>query len=250
MAKKADAALSLGNDFSLDEAEAALSVAFDQYLRLMSDRASEREKQLKRDNENCALLLEKSAQVAAVKWELGKALSLHARQLNYLIASHGRESINLVACYDNMGAIALDFGRAAEAEKFYRRVAEIMEYHFGRNDLQTAKAYGNLGFSIGAQGRPADAEPFLLEALEIQKRHLGESHIDVGYRHGTLGTNLMALGRAAEAAATFVPRLYCPWGSVPACVNLAETCNCKGSEFMSRYLTVARRQCSNNSGVA
>lgn len=170
--EQADAALSAGQAFSIDDAEAALSKATTRYFEIID----ERNEQNKRDKNNCAKILGKRAEIAEVKFDYAAAVNFYRQQVSLLIEGLGADHPDTAVSYNNVALNLNAQGRYQDAEPLLQKALEIRERVLGEDHPNTATSYNNMASNLDAQGRYQDAEPLYRKALEICERVLGEEH--------------------------------------------------------------------------
>jgi serine/threonine-protein kinase len=99
----------------------------------------------------------------------------------------------------NLGAIAQDRGRLADAESLYTEGAAIIERWYGADHPRTAGAVSMLGRAALLQQHTGQADSLLRRALTIRRRALGDGHPRVGLLYNELAN--IAFGRQELVAA-------------------------------------------------
>ena len=115
------------------------------------------------------------------------------------------------AIEDQLGAIAMQQERFADAVLHHGRALERYRATLGDEDLRTALSLGNLGEAEGHAGDPAGGAAHLARSVEMAARATSPTHIAVGKLRINLGKALAVAGdrRAArqelEAGLALVP---------------------------------------------
>jgi tetratricopeptide (TPR) repeat protein len=99
------------------------------------------------------------------------------------------------------GAVLIDEGRYADAEKRYREAADKFLAAGGPLFPRYGSALNNVAVALGWQGRAADALPFQEKALEVHRAALGEHHPLFASTLSNIADVLRQLGRLGEARA-------------------------------------------------
>jgi eukaryotic-like serine/threonine-protein kinase len=92
-----------------------------------------------------------------------------------------------------------ELGLFPEAERHYRRAADVRRRVLGEEHPDTLTADNNLGQLHREQGKYAEAEQVLASALKVRRRVLGEEHPDTLITMANLGLVLQEQGKYAEA---------------------------------------------------
>ena len=105
--------------------------------------------------------------------------------------------------FDAMGRLYQDWGRYADAERFYRRNLDADESRGLSGDPQLSRSLDRMGELFLAEGRLGDAERVLTRALAILKPRLGPPLPLVGNVANNLANVLTSEHRYAEAKPLF-----------------------------------------------
>ncbi len=108
-----------------------------------------------------------------------EAAEVAARACSILEEEHGKSSIQLARCLNDLGAIGVDRGEYGKAEPLFRRALAIREKALDPSHADVAESLNNLASIHLYQGDYGKAEPLLERALAIQERALGPAHPDV-----------------------------------------------------------------------
>ncbi len=104
---------------------------------------------------------------------------------------------------NQLGVLAKQQGRYAEARRSYERALELHLDLFGPSDLRVASTIGNLGILSGVEGDRAKAAEQHLRAIATKENALGASHPDVALSRINLA---VAESRQAPQAANALYR--------------------------------------------
>ncbi|MCB4771522.1 tetratricopeptide repeat protein [Ancylobacter sp. Lp-2] len=193
--ERANAALTAGESFSLDDADRALAEVDRRY----QDVIAAREETLKRHKANRAQILGKRAELATIKYAHAEAVSLLRERAALLAESIGPDHPETLAGIAQL-ALGLDAqGRHGEAEPLHRQVTDAVEQLLGSEHEATLEYRSDLALNLDARGLHAEAESLHRSSLEIRRRTLGDMHPHTGWSCNNLALNLHAQGRYREA---------------------------------------------------
>lgn len=109
-----------------------------------------------------------------------------------------REELVAVAL-NNLGKVYAATGKAADAEKLYRRALAVYERLFAPDDLRVAAVLDALALlEMHAKGDPGRAAALYSRALEIREKALGREHEEVLQSVGNLVSAYSAKGDTAR----------------------------------------------------
>lgn len=132
-----------------------------------------------------------------------EAIKAAERSVEGATAFSGKNSDDLIAPLDELGAALVRVGEHARAAETYRRVASLERVHRAGQPGDLALTLRRLGQAELASGQSHEAEASLREALRLRERPDATAPAETALLQIDLGTTLIALGRESEAVPVF-----------------------------------------------
>lgn len=108
-----------------------------------------------------------------------EAAEVAERACSILEAEHGKSSIELAGCLNDLGVFVGSQGDYGEAELLHKRALAIFENVLGPEHPDVAASLNKLATVYDKRGRYSAAESLYEQALAIRKKVLGVGHPDV-----------------------------------------------------------------------
>jgi tetratricopeptide (TPR) repeat protein/tRNA A-37 threonylcarbamoyl transferase component Bud32 len=134
---------------------------------------------------------------------LDESEALNRRVLDMDKRLRGPDHPNVADDLLNLGAIASNRERYADAVDYYRQAFAIMERWHGADHPQTASAMAILAQGLAYQGEYDESAALLRRALTIQERVYGPAHRRVGFVLNELGSVALRRKDLSEAETAF-----------------------------------------------
>ena len=158
-----------------------------------------REQTLGRDHPDVAVSLNNLAALLDFQGQVERAEG-YARAALGILQRHDRLN-DIANIFDNLGALNMKLGKAAEAEQFMRQGLDAWTVAAGRDSWDYALSANNLARLYFLQQRYEEAEPLLRQTVEIAETVFGPEHPQVADYLVGHASILEQLGRTEEAAA-------------------------------------------------
>jgi serine/threonine-protein kinase len=129
--------------------------------------------------------------------------ALNRRVLDLDKRLRGQDHPNVADDLLNLGAIASNRERYADAVGYYRQAFALMERWHGADHPQTASAMAILAQGLAYQGQYDESAALLRRALAIQERVYGPAHRRVGFVLNELGSVALRRKDLTEAETAF-----------------------------------------------
>jgi tetratricopeptide (TPR) repeat protein/tRNA A-37 threonylcarbamoyl transferase component Bud32 len=103
------------------------------------------------------------------------------------LEAHEDRSVELGAVLNNLGILAYDAGRLADAREYYERARDVFTEVLGEGHPNIAASENNLGNTAEARADYDQALAHYAAALRIRKAAFGEEHDAVASTHSNMG---------------------------------------------------------------
>ena len=115
------------------------------------------------------------------------------------LASRAGERELLIQVFDELAAIAADFGRVDEVQRLLQEAGDLETKLKRRDPMVAARRMHRLAILRQQRGELREAAQLLAESAAIHEQVLGENHVATAHRLSDLGAVHHALGNHAEA---------------------------------------------------
>ncbi len=153
---------------------------------------------------NAELRLALSSQLALSNLRLGKIEEAREEMedaANEARVLHEQQSpFRAVPYFNNLGALDLALGDAANARSSFAHAVELLEASFGKEHPSLITPLNNLGAAEQAEGNYHNAETALRRAAALQEKHLPRVHLQTAETARNLARNALLSGNPAAAA--------------------------------------------------
>ncbi|OQU95656.1 Tetratricopeptide repeat-containing protein [Cladophialophora immunda] len=140
-------------------------------------------------------------------WLLQRRLLPHVTRQDLFLVDSQVDIDGLGWAFHNLGALYVDQGKLAEAEKMYLRALQGKEAALGPDHTSTLDTVNNLGALYADQGKLAEAEKIYLRALQGKEAALGPDHTSTLNTVNNLGLLYKNQGKLAEAEKMYLQAL-------------------------------------------
>ena len=115
------------------------------------------------------------------------------------LATRADERELLIQVFDELAAIAADFGRVDEVQRLLQEAGDLEAKLKRRDPMVAARRMHRLALLRQQRGELREAAQLLAESAAIHEQVLGENHAATAHRLSDLGAVCYALGNHAEA---------------------------------------------------
>lgn len=154
--------------------------------------------------QNPEVRLSLSSQLALANLRLGKTEEARKgleEAANEARTLYGQQApFRAVPFFNNLGALDLDLGDAANARSSFAYAVELLEASFSKDHPSLITPLNNLGAAEQAEGNYQNAETALRRAAALQEKHLPRVHLETAETARNLARNALLSGSPNAAA--------------------------------------------------